>query len=96
MKSYLQEQTNMIVCVVPQGSIIGPLLCNIYIIQNNINYDNYADDTQIYFALSQSDCNPIDSLCKVIEQVNDWICLNFLQLNADKIMMQLLQKKAGS
>lgn len=33
---------------------------------NKIDSYNYADDTQIYFALSPSDNSPIDSLCNCI------------------------------
>ncbi|XDV17972.1 hypothetical protein PO909_023760 [Leuciscus waleckii] len=44
----------------------------------------YADDTQIYLALSPNDYSPIDSLGQCIDEVNSWMCQNFLQLNKDK------------
>ena len=78
-------------CGVPQGSILGPLLFNLYmfplghILKNNkIAYHNYADDTQIYIALSPNDYSPIDNLRQCIEQINSWMRQNFLQLNKDK------------
>jgi len=35
--------------------------------------------------LSPNDYSPIDSLCQCIDEVNSWMCQNFLQLNRDKI-----------
>jgi len=52
--------------------------------KNQIAYHSYADDTQIYLALSPNDYSPIDSLCQCIDEVNSWMCQNFLQLNKDK------------
>ncbi|CAJ1082756.1 hypothetical protein KUCAC02_009465 [Xyrichtys novacula] len=88
--NYTSERTKM-TCGVPQGSILGPLLFNIYMLpltqiiaNNKISYHNYADDTQIYITMSPGDYNPIQTLSQCIEQINDWMCQNFLQLNKDK------------
>uniref|UniRef100_A0A669DF59 Reverse transcriptase domain-containing protein n=1 Tax=Oreochromis niloticus TaxID=8128 RepID=A0A669DF59_ORENI len=88
--NFTSEQT-CITCGVPQGSILGPLLFNIYmlplaqIIKNNkINYHSYADDTQIYITMSPGDRGPVQALGKCIEEINDWLCHNFLQLNKNK------------
>ncbi len=51
---------------------------------NQIAYHSYADDTQIYLALSPNDYSPIDSLCQCIDEINSWMCQNFLQLNKEK------------
>ncbi len=82
------KRTSMI-CGVPQGSIIAPLLFCLYMlplsqIMNQIAYHSYADDTQIYLALSPNDYSPIDSLCQCIDEINSWICQTFLQLNKEK------------
>jgi len=52
--------------------------------KNKIAYHSYADNTQLYLALSPKDYSPIDSLCQCIDEVNSWLCQNFLQLNKDK------------
>ncbi len=77
-------------CGVPQGSILAPLLFSLYMLplsqimrKNQIAYHSYADDTQIYLALSPNDYRPIDSLCQCIDEINSWMCQNFLQLNKE-------------
>ncbi len=78
-------------CGVPQGSILAPLFFSLYMLplsqimrKNQIAYQSYADDTQIYLTLSPNDYSPIDSLCQCIDEINSWICQNFLQLNKEK------------
>ena len=74
-------------CGVPQGSVLGPILFSLYmlpllsqVLQNsNVDYHSYADDTQIYIALSSDDYSPIQSLCHCLEQVTNWMNQNFLQ-----------------
>ena len=85
---------------VPQGSILGPLLFNLYMLplglisQNfNINYHSYADDTQLYVSLSPDDCSPADVLCQCLEEINSWMRENFLQLNEDKTEIILFGSK---
>ena len=102
-KSYLQDrdyfvsigehvsERNKMMCGVPQGSILGPLLFNIYMLplaqiieDHNILYHMYADDTQLYISVSPHDYGPLLSLSKCIHQINEWMSQNFLQLNPDK------------
>ncbi len=78
-------------CGVPQGSILAPLLFILYMLplsqimrKNQIAYHSYADDIQIYLALSPNDYSPIDSLCQCIDEINSWMCQHFLQLNKEK------------
>ena len=102
-RSYLGERTFFVeigncvsdrmgvACGVPQGSILGPLLFNLYMLPlgqlistNGVSYHNYADDTQIYVSLTADDLQPVDSLYHCIEQISAWMQNNFLQLNSDK------------
>ena len=74
-------------CGVPQGSILGPLLCLTYV--NVIPYSahsnifSFADDTSLYFRNS--------NLTELFTETNvsmnylyEWFCANQLSLNATK------------
>ncbi len=40
--------------------------------------------TQVYLALSPNDYSPTDSLSQYTNEINSWMCQNFLQLNNEK------------
>ena len=68
-----------IICGIPQGSILGPLLFLIYIndLPNCLNLTTpclYADDTQIF----ASSCDPVElayNLHSDLENIMDWLTL---------------------
>ena len=51
---------------------------------HGISFHNYADDTQLYIAVSPDDTGPIDTLLNCILDIKSWMAVNFLQLNQDK------------
>uniref|UniRef100_A0A671UM61 Reverse transcriptase domain-containing protein n=1 Tax=Sparus aurata TaxID=8175 RepID=A0A671UM61_SPAAU len=83
--------THEIGCGVPQGSILEPLLFNLYMLplgdvirRHGISFHSYADDTQLYIAVSPDETDQIDALLNCIVDIKSWMAVNFLQLNQDK------------
>ena len=73
---------------VPQGSILGPLLFNVFIIAifnfiKNCDLYNYADDNTLSFHSPN-----FDEIIKVLQEEGkmliDWFCLNCMQANPNK------------
>ena len=80
----------------PQGSVLGPILFTLYTMllgqickKHKITYQMYADDSQVYLTFkpriksSQEDC--INRLESCIQEIRNWMCVNLLKLNGDKM-----------
>uniref|UniRef100_A0A8C6Q5K8 Reverse transcriptase domain-containing protein n=1 Tax=Nothobranchius furzeri TaxID=105023 RepID=A0A8C6Q5K8_NOTFU len=111
--SYLTDRTFMvsldscssrvhgITCGVPQGSILGPVLFNLYMLplggvirRQGVNFHIYADDTQLYISVSPDDSRSMDALFNCILDIQSWMAENFLQLNQDKTEVLVIGPEA--
>ena len=86
---------------VPQGSVLGPMLFNIYTIElsnilkkYNVYFKLYADDTQFYFSLTTTQ-DTTDKVSRIMFEVKNWMQKKKLKLNDDKTECMLFGVKTS-
>ena len=86
----VSSEPSDLVCGVPQGSGLGPILFTLYasplediIIEHGLDLMLFADDTQLYIVADRA----VDSVGKIedcIDDIREWMLLNRLVLNDSK------------
>ena len=86
------------VYVVPQGSILGPLMFRIFVndlpdMVSKCTVNHYADDTTIYYA-NKDPKEVTNTLNADSSSIVDWIEHNRLKMNINKTQLMTLGRKA--
>ena len=85
----------------PQGSVLSPILFTLYttslsqvITNHNLSHHLYADDTQVYISLSQSDAQEsVSTLSDCLTDILFWMESSKLKLNPDKTDLIIIGTK---
>ena len=87
-----------VLCSVSQGSLLGPLLINVFI--NDIfsaqlsSLRFYTDDTSAY--ASNTNISALElSLNKDLENLSSWFASNYLSVDGKKTQVMILGKHSG-
>ena len=84
---------------VPQGSILGPLilnvfLCDLFLFKQNIDLVSYADDNTPFAMGGSSELEVINEIKGVAESFTLWFRNNCMKVNPDKFPLLLRDKRS--
>ena len=90
----IESRMENVLCGVPQGSILGPLLFlmfinNLPLYTNNVATDLYADDTTLYM-VGETQEYIEQNLQMALQNLSEWCKLNGMLLNTDKTKAMLI------
>jgi hypothetical protein len=88
----VQSNKVELLCGVPQGSVLGPILFTLYVSplediihRHNLKCMTYADDTQVYIEVRPGNTEDAKTqLQSCISEIRQWMSENMLKLNDDK------------
>ena len=78
---------------VPQGSILGLLLCDLFLFKENIDLVSYVDDNSPFAKDGSSELEVINEIKGVGESLTLWFRNNCIKVNPDKFHLLLSGKK---
>ncbi|XP_056006829.1 uncharacterized protein LOC130050609 [Ostrea edulis] len=88
-------------CSVPQGSVLRPVLFNIYttslgalLRKNNVLYHRYADDNELYISFKvQQSALVVIQMESCLKSVQTWMAQHHLKINTDKTDVLVISSK---